>query len=145
MNNHPSKQPGYAWASPYLIVSDVAKAQAFYKKAFQLETGEPIVGDDGVPNHAELRYHDSTMMIGKEGNYGSTIKTPKSSGIESPIILYLYCDNVDEFYKHAVAAGAKSLLEPADMFWGDRMCALQDPDGYTWNFATFITAKIATR
>jgi PhnB protein len=27
-------------------------------------------------------------------------------------------------------------VPPADMFWGDRMCSLTDPDGHTWNFAT---------
>lgn len=32
------------------------------------------------------------------------------------------------------------LAEPEDMFSGDRMVQLPDPDGYPWSFATVVGA-----
>jgi PhnB protein len=29
-------------------------------------------------------------------------------------------------------------MPPQDMFWGDRMCNLLDPDGHSWSFATNV-------
>ena len=45
---------------------------------------------------------------------------------------------MDTFYEKALQQGAKSLSAPEDMFWGDRMCSLQDPEGYSWYFATHL-------
>ena len=40
--------------------------------------------------------------------------------------------NVDAVYDRAVAAGAVSLLPPADQPFGDRIAVLQDPFGNNW-------------
>jgi hypothetical protein len=50
--------------------------------------------------------------------------------------MWLYVPDTDRSYRQAVDAGAKSTMEPADMFWGDRCAAVADPYGYTWSFAT---------
>ena len=34
--------------------------------------------------------------------------------------------------------GAKAVFPPQNMFWGDRICKLTDPDGHVWNFATNV-------
>lgn len=131
-----AKPAGFPWLSPYIIVKDVAAAAQFYQKAFGFNVKDIPKDQQGNCEHAELTYQDQVIMIGKEGAWGGTTKTPKSSGVDSPINLYVYCDDVDEFYQHAIAAGAKSIVKPDDMFWGDRMCNLQDIDGYNWSFAT---------
>jgi len=41
-------------------------------------------------------------------------------------------------YKRATAAGAVSKSPPQEMFWGDRVCQLTDPDGHSWTFATNV-------
>ena len=66
-------------------------------------------------------------MLGKAGVYGGKTLAPKDSGVDSPLNLYVYCENVDTFHKKAVEAGAISLGAPDNMFWGDRMCRLQIP------------------
>jgi len=132
---------GASWLSPYLMVSDVDKAAEFYKNAFTFEVKDLIPGEEEGYCHAELNYKGQLLMCGKEGAYGSLLKSPRSSGIESPMFLYLYCENVDEFYKHALAHGAESVSAPEDMFWGDRMCRLKDPDHYVWCFATLIPGQ----
>ncbi len=130
---------GFSWVSPYIIVADVDAAIEFYKKAFGFTTREILHKDEnGNTSHAEMFYKDQSMMFGREGGYGGPSKSPKNSGIASPISIYLYTENVDDFYKNATAAGAQSIAPPEDMFWADRMCVLSDLDGYIWSFATHL-------
>lgn len=137
--NNPSCKPHKApWITPYIMVTDVDKAVQFYEKAFGFEKIEVVPGEDNTGWHAELKYKDHLIMFGKSGAYGDTSKPPHESGIESPMNLYLYCENVDDFYAHALKMSAKSLGVPEDMFWNDRMCKLQDPEGYVWCFATHL-------
>lgn len=130
---------GFSWVSPYIIVADVDAAIEFYKKAFGFTTREILHKDEnGNTSHAEMFYKDQSMMFGREGGYGGPSKSPKNSGVASPISIYLYTENVDDFYKNATAAGAQSIAPPEDMFWADRMCVLSDLDGYIWSFATHL-------
>jgi uncharacterized glyoxalase superfamily protein PhnB len=85
--------------------------------------------------HAEMTWHDQVIMFGPECDKNQS-KAPATTGVRPPVALYLYCDDVDAQYARAVAGGAKGEMPPQDMFWGDRICLLTDPDGYIWNFAT---------
>ncbi len=134
-----SPRPAQApWITPYMTLQHPEKTAEFYQKAFKFEVKELAPGEDGSIWHVEMMYQGQLLMMGKQGTWGCTTKTPASSGVESPINLYVYVDNVDDFYHHAIKQGAKSLTEPEDMFWGDRMCTLQDPEGYNWCFATHL-------
>lgn len=129
---------GVTWLMPFLTVLDVDQAADFYKKAFQFSIKELVSGEDETTGHGELRYKDQLIMLGKQGAYGKTSQSPAHSKVECPMGLYLYCEDVDQFYQHAVQNGAIGIEAPQDMFWGDRMCRLQDLDGYIWCFATYI-------
>ncbi len=62
----------------------------------------------------------------------------------SPVSFYIYLENVDEAYKKATQAGARSKMAVDDMFWGDRVGTVHDPFGYGWSLATHVkdmTAK----
>jgi PhnB protein len=50
--------------------------------------------------------------------------------------LHLYVPDTDATYARAIAAGAISLFEPADMFYGDRSGGVVDPCGNHWYIAT---------
>jgi PhnB protein len=50
--------------------------------------------------------------------------------------LYVYVQDVDKSFRRAVEAGAKSLMAPTDMFWGDRFGTVEDPSGHRWGLAT---------
>ena len=126
------------WLLPYITVVDVDKAVKFYESAFKFNVVNLVPGEDGTSWHAEMKYKDQLLMCGKQGCYGSTTKSPLTSGVECPITLYLYCEDVDKFYKEALFKGALSLAEPENMFWGDRMCRLKDPENYIWSFATHV-------
>jgi uncharacterized glyoxalase superfamily protein PhnB len=127
---------GASCVSPYITVLDVDKSVNFYKKAFNFQVKELAPGEDGTTWHAELLYKDQLIMLGKQGAYNATSESPLASGIESPISLYLYCEDVDAFYERAMKEGAQSVDAPENMFWGDRMCRLKDLDNYIWCFAT---------
>jgi PhnB protein len=53
-------------------------------------------------------------------------------------MLYLYVANVDATYKRAIDAGAKSVIEPADMFSGDRYACVKDMGENDWWIASRI-------
>ncbi|WP_417391063.1 VOC family protein [Gimesia sp.] len=50
--------------------------------------------------------------------------------------IHLYVPDVDATYQKALAAGATSLREPADMFYGERGASVKDPLGIQWHIAT---------
>ena len=49
-----------------------------------------------------------------------------------PFGFYLHTDDVDAVYHRALAAGAISILPPADQFYGDRLAIMEDPAGNRW-------------
>ena len=121
---------------PYLTVKNARNSLDFYKKAFGFTwLNSTEVDSKGEINHVEMQYKDVLVMFASEGAFGGTTKAPVTLGTEPSMNLYLYCDNVDVFYDQALKAGAISLMEPNDAFWGDRVCQLKDPDGFMWMFA----------
>jgi uncharacterized glyoxalase superfamily protein PhnB len=127
--------------SPYLTVRDSAKSIDFYTKAFGFTLKDAVKNEKGIIEHTEMRMQDVFIMFSPEGAYGSKKKAPVSLGIEIPLNLYIYCENVDELYKQAINHGAKSIMEPFDSFWGDRYCCVADPDGYEWGFGMRLNNK----
>ena len=82
---------------------------------------------DGSIHHAEIKIGDSIVMMGE----------PAEPAKARPSTLYLYVPDVDAAYKAALAGG-KSLMEPADEFYGDRSGGVEDPSGNQWYVATRI-------
>ena len=125
---------GYHTVTPSLTVKDGAKAIDFYKRAFGAQERLRIPGPDGRLMHAELQLGDSIVMLGEEmPDMGS--KAPVSVGAVSSS-LYVYVPDVDAAFTRAVEAGAKALMPPSDMFWGDRFGTVEDPSGHRWGLAT---------
>jgi PhnB protein len=126
---------GYHTVTPYLAVKNAADAIEFYKRAFGAQEVErmPGPGGQGVM-HAELKIGDSRVMLSDEFP-GSGCSSPQSIG-GTTCQLFLYVDDVDAAHKKAVAAGAKSTMAVADMFWGDRYGKVSDPFGHQWGMAT---------
>jgi uncharacterized glyoxalase superfamily protein PhnB len=125
---------GYHAVTPSLTVKDGAKAIEFYTKAFGAQERMRIPGPDGRLMHAELQVGDSIVMLGEEMPEMGC-KEPASVGAVSSS-LYLYVPDVDAAFNRAVQAGAKALMPPADMFWGDRFGTVEDPSGHRWGLAT---------
>jgi PhnB protein len=64
-------------------------------------------------------------------------RAPQPDG-SSPVVIYVYVEDVDTAMERAVAAGARILLPVKDQFWGDRTGRMIDPSGHVWTIATRI-------
>ena len=119
---------GYHTATPYLAVQGVPKLITFLKQAFYAEERERMTAPDGRVSHAEMKIGDSIIMMGE----------PTGESKSMPGMIYLYLEDTDAAYKRALQAGASSLREPTDMFYGDRNAAVTDPVGNQWWIATHV-------
>jgi len=126
---------GNRTVTPYLAVKGAAAALDFYKKAFGAEELCRMPDPSGRIMHAEFKIGDSCIFLADECPGMSN--SPASLG-GTTVSIHLYLENVDAAHDRAVAAGAKSLMPPTDMFWGDRFTKLVDPFGHSWGIATHI-------
>jgi len=126
---------GYHAVTPYLIVSDAAKAIEFYKRGLGAQEIMRMPGPGGRIMHAEVKIGDSIVMLGEEPPDKPTFRAPQAAGLQTAS-LYLYVPNVDTAFKRALDAGAKAVQPVADMFWGDRIAQIADPSGHQWTLAT---------
>jgi PhnB protein len=127
---------GYHSVQPYLYIRGAAEAIDFYKKAFGATERMRMPQPDGRIGHAEILFGDSVIMLADE-HPEKEIHSPKHFG-GSPISITLYVEDCDAVYQQALTAGAKSLREPADQFYGDRMAGVEDPFGFHWFIGTHI-------
>jgi uncharacterized glyoxalase superfamily protein PhnB len=120
--------------TPGLVISDCARAIEFYKAAFGAVEVMRMPAPDGKSIwHAELRFGDSTVYMNDE--MPGMSKPAPSPERPSPVTMWLAAQSCDTAYRRAMQAGAQSTMEPADMFWGDRVAGVADPFGYAWSFA----------
>ena len=55
-----------------------------------------------------------------------------------PAMLHLYVEDADATYRRALEAGATSVREPSNQFYGDRAGGVKDAAGNQWWIATRI-------
>jgi PhnB protein len=127
---------GHHTITPSLAIrGGAAAAIDFYKKVFGAKEIMRFPMGDKI-GHAELQIGNSKLMLADEcPEMGSPGPAP---GSISPVFIFVYVEDCDKVFKDAIAAKAKELMPPADMFWGDRFCKFQDPFGHGWAVATHI-------
>ena len=118
--------PGHHTVTPQLTCDNTAQAIDWYKKALGAEEIARAVGPDGKIMHAEIKIGDSLIMVSDATAQNQPTQT----------MLYIYVPNVDAVYQRAVAAGGTSVMEPMDMFYGDRSGGVKDPSGTQWFIGT---------
>ena len=119
---------GYHTITSYFAVRDAARLMDFLKRAFDAEELDRLAMPDGQVMHGQMKIGDSMVMIGQ---------VPADATVAlMPAMLYMYVTDADAAYKKAMQAGAKSVLEPIDQFYGDRSGAIEDPAGNQWWIAT---------
>ena len=118
---------GYHTVTPYILAQGADKLIGFVKKAFDAKETERHSMPDGSIGHAEVRIGDSVIMVADA--QGDEYK-PMAAGI------HLYVEDCDVTYKRAIGAGATSVREPQDQFYGDRSAGVNDQFGNKWWIAT---------
>ena len=119
---------GYHTVQPYLMVHGATGLIEFVEKVFGATRTEFMGREDGKVMHAEVRIGNSIVMIADA----------QDPWPPSPAAMYVYVPNVDETFKKAVDAGATSVMEPADQFYGDRLGGVKDRWGNLWWVATRV-------
>ena len=124
---------GLHTVTPYLIIEKVPALIEFLQQVFETEPrGEPQFREDGSVQHAELKIGDSVIMMGE----------PMDDIGPMPAMMYLYVRDCDVTYHKALAAGATSVLEPANYPHGDRYGGIKDPFGNVWWVVTHVNVKL---
>ena len=125
---------GHHTVTPYLAIKNAVEALSFYQQAFGASEIYKLIMPDGRLGHAEIQLGDSVIMLSDEfPEFGG--KSPQTLG-GSPVCIHLYVEDVDAFFKKALAAGAKERKAVMDQFYGDRSGQLEDPFGHLWWVAT---------
>lgn len=120
------RAPGRSVVSTFVVVEEAERALAFAQEVFDARlVRPPLYAEDGRLWNAELTIGDSTVMIGEFG--------PEMA---RPAFLYVHVEDCDATCERALRAGAKRLTAPADQFYGDRDCGVEDPAGNWWWIAT---------
>ncbi len=117
-----------------LGVADIARALAFYRDGLGLPTHNYKDGDDmvffamegtflGIFPREELA-KDAGIPAEGSGFRGVAIARNEPSK-----------EAVDATYAETLAAGAKAIKTPHDVFWGGYSGYFADPDGHLWEVA----------
>ena len=119
---------GYHSLTPIITVEGAAALITFLKAVFDAKEEEVHKGPDGRVVHAELTIGDSILMLSDA--------TPQFPAFGN--MINVYTEDVDATYELAIAAGATSLREPSNQFYGDRTAGVKDKHGNQWWIATHI-------
>lgn len=125
---------GFHSITPYLVVKRATAAMDFYSQAFNAEKILELNTPDGDIAHAEMKIGDSYFMLAEEYPDMGFL-SPESLG-GSAVSLMIYCEDVDQLFTQAMAAGATEVRPVVDQFYGDRAGTLKDPYGHVWTIAT---------
>jgi PhnB protein len=119
---------GYQAVIPYLIVDGAERLIEFLKLVFEAKELVRMAGPDGKIGHTEVRIGDCVVML----------SDARDEWKPMPAMIYVYTEDVDAAYQRALQAGATSVREPQDQFYGDRSGAVSDPWGNQWWIGTHI-------
>jgi PhnB protein len=121
---------------PRLYCHDVEAQIGFCCEAFGAVEGGRRPGPNGRAQHAMLLFGPSMLMIEAE-NHEVPTRPPNPDG-SSPVVIYLYVEDVDATVERALQRGGKLVIPVETHFWGDRMGWVQDPAGHMWTIATRV-------
>jgi lactoylglutathione lyase len=112
-------------AFPVIYAQDVERSVRFYQRL-------------GFEPHVRLPPEGEAGYVGlRRGAYELAIVTTQSPeqligvkvGTAPRFELFVYVDDVDEVVSRLRADDGRVLKEPEDMFWGERVAYVADPDG----------------
>lgn len=110
------------------MVDFLVNAFGFQRTALYAREGDP-----SIVEHGELRWPlGGGLMFGSAEKDDSPFSRPP--GTDS---LYLVCENPDDLFARATAAGAEVVRGMRDEDYGSRGFSVRDPEGNIWSFGTY--------
>ena len=121
---------------PRLVCREPASAIEFCASTFSAVELGRRPGPDQTVAHALLTIGPAMIMIEAEWpTLPSRAPVPDGS---SPVVIFVYVEDVDQTVERAVARGAQVLIPAQNQFWGDRTAWIMDPSGHVWTIATRV-------
>ena len=122
--------------TPHLVVSDAARAAAWYAEALGAQERGRIEVPGGKLMQVELELGGATVMLADEfPDLG--VLSPLSIG-GTATVLHLVVDDVEAVWQRAVDGGAEVRQPLDDAFWGERYGQIVDPFGHRWGLAQHV-------
>ena len=131
----PRVSAGLRTITPFIIHARAPELVEFVKNVFGAEELKRNTAGEADGFYCEARIGDSVIMIagGAAARRGNL-----------PAALHVYVDDCDAAYRHAIQAGAVTLLggigEPADRPYGERAAFVEDAFGNYWYIATRLAS-----
>jgi PhnB protein len=122
------EREGYHTVTLWIASRDTAQLLDFVREAFGAQEIARVHNEDGTIGHAEFRIGDSMVMA-----FDAGVGWP-----DTPSLLRLYVEDGDGVYRRALEAGATSVTEMTDLFFGDRVGRVRDPQGDLWWIQTCL-------
>jgi uncharacterized glyoxalase superfamily protein PhnB len=117
-----------------LVYQDNRAALKWLQNAFGFEVNEVLTDGEGKIAHAEMSYGDGIIMVGTE--WADWTRSPASIGGKNTQRIHVRVERgIDEHCARARQAGAKIVMEPDDMFYGERSYIAADLEGHHWTFS----------
>jgi PhnB protein len=120
---------GYPVLSSVTVLDDCSRAIEWYKKVLGARQRMRLDMPGGTIAHCELGFGAAVLMLGSS-------MPPQASPKKASLAIYV--KNCDATYNEALSAGARSLQEPTDQFYGDRNARFEDPFGNEWSVMTHV-------
>jgi uncharacterized glyoxalase superfamily protein PhnB len=121
---------------PALRYRDARAGIAWLERALGFDVVAVHDGEDGAVAHAELGFGPGMIMLGSAG--GGDTRFDRVVGNSA---VYLVADDVDAVFERASAAGATVVRELLDTDYGSREFTVEDPEGNTWSFGTYVPSR----
>ena len=121
---------------PRLVCRDPAAEIEFCQRTFGATERGSRPGPDGRIAHAMMTIGPAMLMI--EAEWPTLPSRAPGTDGSSPVVIFVYVEDVDATVDRAIANGAKVLVPVQNQFWGDRIAWIMDPSGHVWTVATRI-------
>ena len=121
---------------PALRYRDARAGIAWLERALGFDVVAVHDGENGAVAHAELGFGPGMIMLGSAGT-GDT----RFDRVVGSSAVYLVADDVDGLFERASAAEAKVVRELQDTDYGSREFTVEDPEGNTWSFGTYMPSR----
>ena len=108
-----------------IYVEDVNATVNFYEKAFGLK--RRFVHESNT--YAEMETGQTALAFADEKIITHPFQRNRSTKEASGVEIALVADNIQQQFKHALEAGAVSVVKPIKKPWGQTVCYVKDNNG----------------